>query len=98
MIVFTPNKFMPQSEYDGNVLQIHRSGSTVKEFQDMGYHVEGINGLKFLRKEQANIRFRPTRLFNIISNLSQKFTYHHPNIAHQLLCVKELNNKTAQAY
>jgi SAM-dependent methyltransferase len=97
VIVFTPNKFLPQHECDENVLQIHRSGWTVKEFQDMGYHVKGINGLKFLRKEETKIRFRPKRLFIIISDLSQKLTYHFPNIAYQLLCVKELINKTVQA-
>lgn len=90
VVVFTPNGFLCQSEYDRNIYQVHRSGWTVKEFRNMGYEVKGINGLKFLRKEEAYTRFRPRRLFQIISDISQKLTYNFPNLAFQLLCVKEL--------
>lgn len=88
-VIFTPNGFLHQPEYDGNVFQAHQSGWDVKAFRNMGYEVKGINGLKFLRKEKAEIRFRPKKLFLIISNISQKLTYDFPNFAFQLLCMKD---------
>lgn len=93
VVIFTPNGFIHQFEHNGNVFQVHQSGWTVKEFKDMGYEVKGINGLKFLRKEEAHIRFRPRKLFGIIADVSQKFTYYFPNLAYQQLCVKKLHNE-----
>jgi SAM-dependent methyltransferase len=95
VVIFTPNGFIHQLEHNGNVFQVHQSGWAVREFREMGYEVKGINGLKFLRKEEAHIRFRPRKLFGIIADVSQRFTYHFPNLAYQLLCVKKLHNEQA---
>jgi hypothetical protein len=51
IIIFTPNGFLRQDEYDGDKLQIHKSGWTVDEFKKLGYEVKGINGWKPLRKK-----------------------------------------------
>jgi 2-polyprenyl-3-methyl-5-hydroxy-6-metoxy-1,4-benzoquinol methylase len=90
VVIFTPNGFVPQAEYDKNVFQMHLSGWTVNELKRMGYKVNGINGLKILRKEKAELRFRPATLFGRLADISQKLTYHFPHIAFQLLCVKLL--------
>lgn len=92
-LVFTPNGFLPQSEYDGNILQIHQSGWTVAELKSLGFRVYGINGLKFLRKEEAENRFKPQILFDEVSAVSQKLANRFPSIAFQLLCVKKLETK-----
>jgi len=91
VVIVTPNGFLHQPEYDENVFQAHQSGWYIKEFRSMGYEVKGINGLRFLRKESAEIRFRPKKLFLIISYISQKLTYNFPNLAFQLLCMKAKN-------
>jgi hypothetical protein len=89
IIIFTPNGFLRQEECDGNILQIHKSGWTVKEFREFGFKVYGVNGLKFLRKEKAELKFKPVWLWSLISNLSQKVTFYLPELAFQLFAVKE---------
>lgn len=93
IVVFTPNGFVHQLEYDRNPYQIHLSGWTAIELRRIGFQVNGINGLKFLRKEKAELRFRPKILFSLFSDISQKLAYHFPNLAFQLLCVKKLHIK-----
>lgn len=89
LIVFTPNGFLPQGEYDGNPHQLHRSGWITDEFAQRGFRVHGINGLKWLKGEYAIPRFKPRRFFNRISDYSQIFTYSKPEIAFQLLAIKD---------
>lgn len=90
IIIFTPNGFLEQNEYDENKLQVHLSGWTVKAFKDLGYDVRGINGLKFLLGEEAKPKFKPHILNYILSNLTSKFTYYLPKLAFSLLCIKEV--------
>lgn len=91
IIIFTPNGFSRQDEYDEDKLQIHKSGWTVDEFKKRGYEVKGINGWKPLRKEKAEFRFRPRIVNLLLSDLTQKITYHLPRSAFQLLAVKTLS-------
>jgi 2-polyprenyl-3-methyl-5-hydroxy-6-metoxy-1,4-benzoquinol methylase len=93
LVVFTPNGFVHQLELEGNLYQVHLSGWTVAKLRKFGFQVNGINGLKILRKEKAELRFKPERLFGRFSDISQKLAYHFPNLAFQLLCVKKLHNK-----
>lgn len=90
IIIFTPNGFLRQDEYDGDKLQIHKSGWTVDELKKLGYKVKGINGWKPLRKEKAEFKFRPKIMNLPLSDLTQKITYHYPKLAFQLLAVKKL--------
>jgi ubiquinone/menaquinone biosynthesis C-methylase UbiE len=90
MIVFTPNGYVCQEEYDKNKLQLHKSGWNVNEFKKACFKVYGINGWKFLRGFRARIRFHPKLLWEIISNLTQRFTYKHPEYAFQLFCTKDI--------
>ncbi len=88
VIVFTPNGFLPQGEYDDNPNQLHRSGWEIKEFIDRGYAVFGVNGLKWLKGEYGAPRFKPRWLANRISDYTQFITYSRPSLAFQLLAVK----------
>lgn len=90
IIIFTPNGFLCQDEYDGDKLQIHKSGWTVDEFKKLGYEVKGVNGWRPLRKERAEFRFRPRIVNLLLSGLTQKITYHYPKLAFQLLAVKNI--------
>lgn len=94
VIIYTPNGFLPQKEYDLNIFQLHKSGWSVDELKKLGYRVKGINGLKFLRKRKAPLEFRYKKLkvFNVIlSDLTQKITYYSPDITLQLLAIKNMS-------
>ena len=93
IIIFTPNGYAPQEEYDENKLQLHKSGWKADELRKLGFRVYGINGLKFIRGERARIRFHPKILWGIISDLTQIFTYKHPEFAFQLFCIKNKNQE-----
>ncbi|MDP2587567.1 MAG: SAM-dependent methyltransferase [bacterium] len=90
VVVFTPNGFVRQGEYDKNPWQVHRSGWTRAEFEQRGYRVIGIGGLKRLKGEYGAIRFWPTRVWYVIADLTQRFVRGRPEHAYQLLAVKEM--------
>lgn len=90
VIIFTPNAFLPQKQHSGNPLQIHKSGWEAKEMMAYGYKVIGINGYKHLKGEMAEIKWHPTFIWNIISNITQIFVKNRPSKAFQLLCTKIL--------
>jgi SAM-dependent methyltransferase len=88
-IIFTPNGFLPQSAHGGNIWQIHKSGWTVKEMENMGYKVIGINGIKCLRSEFSRLKYRPKYFWWLISDITQVFVRNRPEKAYQILCTKE---------
>jgi predicted TPR repeat methyltransferase len=90
VILFTPNGFLAQKEYDSNEFQIHKSGWSYSDMKHMGYRLYGINGLRCLRGEFANIRYRPTVFWLYISSLSELFTRVCPRTAFQLLGIKRI--------
>ena len=91
IIVFTPNGFLEQREYDGNSYQVHLSGWEVDEMTKMGYKVTGINGWRPLRGEFGMVKGWPKVLMWRISLLSQYFTTKNPYHAFAILCVKKVN-------
>jgi SAM-dependent methyltransferase len=90
VLLFTPNGFVIQKEYDKNPLQIHKSGWTMSELKTFGFEVYGMSGLSFLRGEEANVRFKPKIVWEIISELTQKISYRYPVVAFELLCIQTL--------
>jgi SAM-dependent methyltransferase len=90
VIVFTPNRFLPQGEREGNPWQVHRSGWTVEDFAARGYRVLGVNGWKPLRGALAMPRLRPRSLGARLSALTQPWVTHRPRHAFQLLAVRDL--------
>ena len=92
VIIFTPNGFVPQEPFEGNPWQEHKSGWSVKEMQDHGYKVWGINGWKYLMEKRCEIKFRPRKFWLIVTSLMQFITYYFPNQAFQIFCVKEVKS------
>ncbi len=90
VVIFTPNGFLYQGEYDNNLHQVHRSGWTAAEMRGRGYRVQGINGWNRLRSERARPRFRPRLIWERLSFLTQPLTTHRPSHAFQILCSKEI--------
>lgn len=90
VVIFTPNGFLKQGEYDNNPWQIHRSGWEVDEMRAKGYAVIGINGWRTLRGELGYIKWRPAAPWIVFSDLTQLFVRNWPEKAFQLLCVKTL--------
>lgn len=89
-IIFTPNGFREQREFDGNVSQVHMSGWEVKEMRARGYRVRGVHGWKALRGEFANIKWKPRKFWTAISVLSLPWTTRFPKRAYHILCVKDM--------
>jgi len=90
VIIFTPNGFLNQEEYDNNPHQVHKSGWTVNDFTKRGYKVYGFFGHKALRKEGYSLVHKPRILWAGISELTQLYTYHNAQYASALLAVKVL--------
>lgn len=90
IITFTPNGYVYQDNYDNNPFQEHKSGWNVEELKKLGFKVVGMNGWKKLRGYKASIKYKPQILWRIISDLTQKMVYYYPNLAFQLLAVKEI--------
>lgn len=89
IVIFTPNGFLKQQEYEGNVQQVHLFGWTVRELENLGFSVSGINGMRFFRGEKAMYRINQ-QWYYWLANLSQELAYHYPMIAFQLLAVKRV--------
>jgi SAM-dependent methyltransferase len=94
VVVFTPNGFITQGPHGGNPLQVHKSGWTVKQMRHRGYTVRGVNGIRGIRGEGAEIRLKPLRFWGYTSDLSQPLARRLPALAFQILCVKELANSS----
>ena len=90
VIIYTPNGFLRQEEYDNNPWQRHISGWTVDDMEKLGFKVTGMGGLRFLRGERGLIRFKPSRLWNITSTLSQRLVKNRPRNAFSILCIKNV--------
>ncbi|MGA3110545.1 MAG: class I SAM-dependent methyltransferase [Candidatus Bathyarchaeia archaeon] len=91
ILILTPNGYNPKEQFeDANILQAHRSGWTINEFVDMDYEVKGELGLKYLRGEREQLRFKPWFLWQTISDLTQIVTFSYPRYAYHILCVKRL--------
>jgi hypothetical protein len=91
VVVFTPNGFLAQGEYDSNPWQVHRSGWSVAEMKARGYDVIGINGWRPLRGELGFVKHKPAWFWIILSDISQLFVRNHSEKAFQILCVKHQN-------
>lgn len=89
VIIFTPNGFVKQ-EVENQPFQQHKSGWNCNEMKSLGYKCFGMNGIKFIRRKRANIISRPTKLWEIIADVSQKFVYYLPSLSFQLFCIKNL--------
>lgn len=89
VIIFTPNGFLAQGEYDKNPWQVHLSGWTVDEMRTRGYRVIGLRGWKPLRKEYAAIRYKPKFFWLLISAFTQWFVRNRPEHSFQILCIKD---------
>lgn len=89
VVVFTPNGFLEQDHYDENPLMEHKSGWTVADFRSRGFCVNGVRGFKALKKGKYDHDSRET-LKDRLTDLTQIVTYHAPESAYQLFCVKEV--------
>ena len=102
-IISTPNGFFPQKIVDKNPMQVHLSGWETKKMKSLGFSkILGLAGLKYLRAEIdhdsmdaelfISMKYKPKFFWFIIATLSQMFTYHFPNFAFGLFCVKTKGN------
>lgn len=91
IIIYTPNGFLRQTALENNDAQKHISGWNAKEMKNLGFNIYGMSGLKILRKELGEIKYKPHFVWQFISSLTQILAYYFPVLAFQVLCVKNLN-------
>jgi hypothetical protein len=91
VLLFTPNGFLKQQEYDENDFQRHLSGWSVCELENQGFAVFGVNGFKFFLKEKAELKINQWWYYEL-DMLSESLAYRFPKTAFQLLAVKKLKN------
>ena len=90
VILLTPNGFVNQTG-EGNGLQEHLSGWKPFDFKKLGYKILGRYGIKSLRGEKAELKYKPKILWGLISEISNLFyTRQNPKKAYSILAVKEL--------
>jgi GT2 family glycosyltransferase len=92
VIITTPNGYLWQNGYDNNPLQEHKSGWSVEELQRLGFKVSGMNGWKKLRGYKGEVKYTPAFVWERVSDLSQKITYHYPKLAFQLFATKQIDD------
>lgn len=90
VIIFTPYGFTQQHPYNGNPYQVHKSGWFIDDFKKRGYNIYGMRGFRFIRGEYATIKYNPWMFWGTLSVISQIFVYYFPQLAYQLLAVKEM--------
>lgn len=93
VVVMTPNGFYRQEDIDGNNLQIHRSGWSVSDFQNLHFRTFGIRGLKWLRHEHATLRFKPWFYWGLVSFVSEPILMMFPALSYQIFAVKHVDQK-----
>jgi len=97
VVVFTPNGFIEQGEYDDNPLQIHRSGWTAEDFRRRGYRVVGCKGWSVLRGVESTPR-KPAVLTRPLSSMTQPLVQRVPRLAYALLAIRDVEGgRTADA-
>lgn len=90
VMIFTPNGFLTQGEFDNNPFQVHHSGWDPQEMREFGYEVIGAGGLKPLRGEYSTPTIKPRQLGGRISYLTQNMVRNNPEKAFAILCIKEM--------
>jgi len=93
VVLMTPRGYVDQGAYDGNPYQIHHSGWTTKDLQELGYKVYGLRGLKYLRNDEATIRFSPWVFWGLCSAISEILLYPFPNLSFQLFATKDFTKQ-----
>jgi len=79
VIIMAPVGFWQQGAYDNNIWQVHKSEWTPSELMKAGYIVRGLSGARFL-----------WRYHLALSLLTEPLTYFRPELAFEMLCIKNL--------
>lgn len=93
LIILTPKsvtKFCPQEENEENIYQRHKCGYEIEDFKRLGFSVYGY-GLRLICNQfykEGKLPFFIRVPLSFLSLVSTALTYHFPQVADHLLCVK----------
>ena len=90
VVIFTPNGYLHQDEYDSNPYMEHRSGWTASDMKAAGFRVYGVRGFKSVISHFFHHDDDKPGFLGRLLDLAQIATYHLPGSAFQLFCVKDL--------
>jgi GT2 family glycosyltransferase/SAM-dependent methyltransferase len=90
VVIFTPNGYLPQHEYDTNPFMEHKSGWEVADLESRGFKVYGVRAFKSWMAplfHHDDEKPHPAARF---LDLFQLITYSWPEKAFQIFCVKKV--------
>lgn len=93
IVITTPNGFVEQEAYGDNSFQEHLSGWRVKDFEERGYQVWGLEGPKIVRRNGTAECLPPQRILSVLSSFGmfEGYLKTRPQHAFQLMAVKDLD-------
>ncbi len=91
VIILTTNGFIDLHSDRKDIYMRHKSGWTKDDFQQYGFRCYGLRGLKGLRDNSANIKYKPWILWGIITVITEYLTYYLPDFATEILAIKRLD-------
>lgn len=94
VIILTPNGYhldMTCHRDIKNPYQKHKSGWSKKELEDLGYSVFGLRGLKYLRDQNATIKYKPWIVWGVVAFILEAILYFFPSLSYDLFAVKSLS-------
>lgn len=92
VIILTPNGFYHQDHLDNNPYQFHRSGWTPHDMEKFGYKVYGLWGIKNIRGEDAQIKYKPWIFWAFVALISEPFVFFFPHLSFDIFAVKKFSD------
>lgn len=93
VIILTPNGFYHQGHIDGNIYQKHRSGWYTNDYKKRGYKVYGLWGLKAIRNEDAQIKYKPRILWSFVAFITEPIFYYFPNLSFDIFAIRTFDRQ-----
>ncbi|MDI6856551.1 MAG: class I SAM-dependent methyltransferase, partial [Candidatus Thermoplasmatota archaeon] len=59
VIIFTPNNYVEQEEYEKDIFQEHKSGWSYEELKELGFEVVGMGDWRKVREAHAIPKYKP---------------------------------------
>jgi hypothetical protein len=91
VIVGASAKYQKGDDHHSSLSAGHETVWTVDELRGLGFKVSGLEGWRRLRGSRGEIKYKPVKLFKVMSDVSQKVTFRFPRAANHVLAIKEMS-------
>ena len=90
VVISTPKGYVPRNDISNNPYARHLSGWDRFELEDLGFKVRGACGLRNLRDQCGDTKYKPEIIWQTISSLTSIFLYFLPNWSFSYFCSKNV--------